>query len=64
MQRRTTVCISCRKVFRDVWRCPRCQKSTTICGPKLEVPSPKKKKEWDRFWDRSSPETFLKNKRR
>lgn len=55
MNRRTHVCLTCRRSYRrdrDVAKfpCPACKRPCERVHAKLRIPSPKREKEWKRFW--------------
>jgi hypothetical protein len=64
MSKRTWVCVPCRKSYRrsqDVptFRCPTCQTACEYVHWKIRIPSPKRPKEWERFWDKYRAEKAL-----
>jgi hypothetical protein len=64
MSNRTWVCLTCRKSYRRVQSiesvtCPTCHAACEYVHWKIRIPSPKREKEWDRFW-----ETYLREKAR
>jgi DNA-directed RNA polymerase subunit RPC12/RpoP len=57
MSNQTFACLSCRKLWRkdqniEVFFCPVCGHECVRVHWKLHVPSPKKTKKWNSFWER------------
>ncbi|WP_157212782.1 hypothetical protein [Herbaspirillum sp. CF444] len=57
MSNRTFACLYCKKLQRkdqniNAFHCPLCGRESIRVHWKLHVPSPKKKKKWNSFWDR------------
>ena len=55
MSNRTWVCVECGKSYRRVQtvksvRCAICRKACEYVHWKIHIPSPRKTKEWQRFW--------------
>jgi hypothetical protein len=57
MSNRTWACVACGKAYRRDYSVP--SVTCAICGQpcesvhhKVRIPSPRKRKEWDRFWEK------------
>jgi hypothetical protein len=64
MSQRTWVCVPCRKSYRrsqDVpsLLCPKCRADCEFVHWKIRIPSPKRPKEWERFWRKYRAEKAL-----
>ena len=57
MSNRTWVCLNCKKSYRrnspvKKFLCPNCKNTCEYVDWKIHIPSPKRKKEWDSFWEK------------
>lgn len=64
MSNRTWACVSCRKSFRrdqsvPAVACPHCHQVCEAVHTKMRVPSPRRVKAWDAFWDAYRAEKAL-----
>ena len=64
MSQRTWVCVPCHKSYRrrqDVpsLPCPMCQEACEYVHWKIRIPSPKRPKAWERFWEKYRAEKAL-----
>lgn len=64
MSQRTWVCVPCRKSYRrsqevQSVRCPTCKAACEGVHWKIRIPSPKRRKVWEEFWDKYRAEKAL-----
>ena len=64
MSNRTWVCLTCRKSYRRVQTvplvsCPKCKAACEYVDWKLHIPSPKREREWNEFWQKYRQEKAL-----
>jgi DNA-directed RNA polymerase subunit RPC12/RpoP len=64
MTNQTYVCLECKKSFRQTpgrgdFRCPHCKNKCIAVHYKIRIPSPKRVREWDKFWEKYLKEIRL-----
>ena len=64
MSNRTWVCLNCRKSYRRVQTvgsvaCPICKAACEYVDWKIHIPSPKRARAWNEFWEKYRAEKAL-----
>lgn len=64
MSQRTWVCLTCRKSYRRSQEvlslhCPRCDTVCEYVHSKIRIPSPRRLKAWEEFWEKYKAEKTL-----